>query len=189
MTQNHVPSGSAGSSPARGTIGSTLRPLALAFTLGAIAVVGAALGFEHLGGYQPCALCLEQRTPYYLAIPVGILLLAALRWKPDRRLVAFLFAVAAALMLYDAGLAAYHAGVEWRFWEGPAACAPTGAVGRAAHNLEERCEGQHAPSCTDATWHFLGLSFAGWNALLASGLALLAAYGAVRAYGSRTASQ
>jgi disulfide bond formation protein DsbB len=116
-------------------------------------------------------------------------LLAALRWKPDRRLVAFLFALAAALMLYDAGLAAYHAGVEWRWWEGPAACAPTGEVGNAASMLEALGEGQHAPSCTDATWRFLGLSFAGWNAILASGLALLAAYGAVRAYGSRTASQ
>ena len=189
MTQNHVPSGSAGSSPARGTIGNKLQPLALAFTLGAAAVVGTALGFEHLGGYQPCALCLEQRTPYYVAILVGILLLAALRWKPDRRLVALLFAAAAILMLYDAGLAVYHAGVEWRFWEGPASCAPTGAVGSAADMLNALGEGQHAPSCTDATWHFLGLSFAGWNALLASGLALLAAYGAVRAYGSRTASQ
>ena len=189
MTQNHVTSGSAGSSPARGTIGPSLRLLALAFTLGAIAVIGAALGFEHLGGYQPCALCLEQRTPYYLAIPVGIVLLAALRWKPDRRLITILFALAAALMFYDAGLAAYHAGVEWRWWEGPAACAPTGAVGSAADVLAALGEGQHAPSCTDATWHFLGLSFAGWNAILASGLALLAAYGAVRAYGSRTASQ
>jgi disulfide bond formation protein DsbB len=159
------------------------------FTLGAIAVIGAALGFEHLGGYQPCALCLQQRTPYYLAIPVGIVLLAALYWRPNRRLIAFLFAVAAGLMLYDAGLAAYHAGVEWRFWEGPAACAPTGDVGSAASMLEALGEGQHAPSCTDATWHFLGLSFAGWNAILASGLGVLAAFGAMRAYGSRTASQ
>ena len=185
MTQNHVPSGSAGSSPARGTIGT----IAWAFTLAAVAVIGTALGFEHIGGYQPCALCLMQRTPYYLAIPVGLAILAAIRWRPQRSLVAVLFAVAAVLMLYDAGLAAYHAGVEWRLWEGPASCAPSGAVTSAADMLAALGEGQRAPSCTDATWRFLRLSFAGWNVLAAGALALIAAVGAARAYGSSSASQ
>lgn len=154
-----------------------------------MAVIATALAFEHLGGYQPCALCLMQRTPYYLAIPVGIVLLAALRWRPERWLVTALFAVAAGLMLYDAGLAAYHAGVEWRLWEGPASCAPSGAVTSAADMLAALGEGQRAPSCTDATWRFLGLSFAGWNVLSAGALALIAAFGAARAYGSSSASQ
>lgn len=161
----------------------------MVFTLAATAVIGTALAFEHLGGYQPCALCLMQRTPYYLAIPVALLLLAAIRWRPQRVLLTALFAAAAALMLYDAGLAAYHAGVEWRWWEGPAACAPSGAVASAADMLAALGEGQRAPSCTDATWRFLGLSFAGWNVFAAGGLALVAAYGAARAYGSSSASQ
>ena len=162
--------------------GAGVMPLALIFTLGVVGVVGAALGFEHLGGYQPCALCLMQRTPYYLAIPVGLVLLVGLKVRPVLWLVVMLFAIGAALMVYDAGLAAYHAGVEWGFWEGPASCAPTGDVTSAASMLEALGEGQHAPSCTDAVWRFLGLSFAGWNVFCAAGLAAVAALGAVRAW-------
>ena len=40
------------------------------------ATVGTALGFEHIGGYIPCKLCLEQRTPYYVGVP--LMALAAL---------------------------------------------------------------------------------------------------------------
>ncbi len=32
-------------------------------TVGLAATVGTALGFEHLAGFMPCKLCLEQRTP------------------------------------------------------------------------------------------------------------------------------
>ena len=76
-------------------------------------------------------------------------------------------------MLYNAGLAAYHSGVEWGFWEGPASCAPTVGVGSAADMLDQ-LENAHAPSCTDAPWRLLGLSFAGWNVLVS---ALLSALG------------
>lgn len=32
--------------------------------------VGVALGFQHIGGYIPCKLCLEQRWPYYIGAPL-----------------------------------------------------------------------------------------------------------------------
>ena len=38
--------------------------------LSAATILGA-LAFEHFGGYQPCALCLMQRTPYYLGVPLA----------------------------------------------------------------------------------------------------------------------
>ena len=41
--------------------------------LGMAVVVGSALGFQYIGGYIPCALCLMQRQPYYYGIPVAIL--------------------------------------------------------------------------------------------------------------------
>jgi disulfide bond formation protein DsbB len=34
--------------------------------------------------------------------------------------------------------------------------------------------------CDEASWRFLGLSFAGWNAMVSAGLALVAAFGATR---------
>ena len=44
---------------------------------GLAATVGTALGFEHIGGYLPCMLCLEQRTPYYIGVPLMLLALLA----------------------------------------------------------------------------------------------------------------
>ena len=88
------------------------------------------------------------------------------------------------LALYDAGLGAYHAGVEWKFWPGPASCSPSVGITSAADMLNQ-LDTTHAPSCTDALWRFLGLSFAGWNVVISLGLTGLAAAGARTAFGSR----
>ena len=37
-----------------------------------VAVIATVLAFEHLGGFIPCKLCLEQRQPWY----IGIVLMA-----------------------------------------------------------------------------------------------------------------
>ncbi|HAH66069.1 MAG TPA: disulfide bond formation protein B, partial [Rhizobiales bacterium] len=34
----------------------------------AAATILTALGFQHLGGYAPCPLCLEERYAYYFAV-------------------------------------------------------------------------------------------------------------------------
>ncbi|HSG95345.1 MAG TPA: disulfide bond formation protein B [Afifellaceae bacterium] len=164
--------------------------IALAILAASAATVGAALAFEHIGGYEPCALCLKERAPYYATIPVALAaVVAAWRW-PSRFLTSGFFAVIIAVMLYGAGLGVYHAGVEWKLWEGPAACAAGGAAPDSARAmLESLRPGNIGPSCTEAVWRFLGLSFAGWNAIIAAGLALLAGLGAVRAYGSSSVSQ
>ena len=161
--------------PSRGLLGLAILILAVS-----AATILVALAFEHLGGYQPCALCLMQRTPYYLGIPIAALatIAVALRWNV--RWPSILFGLFALLMLYNAGLAVYHSGVEWRFWEGPASCAPTVAVGNVEDMLDQLDD--HPPSCTDTAWRFLGLSFAGWNFLIAGFLAALAAYGARQAW-------
>ena len=45
--------------------------LSAAFVLaGMIITIGSALAFEHIGGFAPCALCLEQRVPYYWGMPI-----------------------------------------------------------------------------------------------------------------------
>jgi hypothetical protein len=82
------------------------------------------------------------------------------------------------------GLATYHAGVEWGFWEGPAACAPSVGVNNAADMLNQLT--MHAPSCTDATWRLLGLSFAGWNTLISALLAGLGLLGLARSLQRRS---
>ena len=151
-----------------------LRWLAFAALVISAATILGALGFEHIGGYQPCALCLMQRTPYYVGVPIAAAALLAVWLGAPRALTVALFSAFALLMLYGGGLAVYHSGVEWGFWEGPASCAPTVGVGSAEDMLNQLAT-EHAPSCTDAPWRMLGLSFAGWNVLASALLFLLGA--------------
>ena len=75
-------------------------------------------------------------------------------------------AVVALATLGNAGLAAYHAGVEWGFWQGPTDC--TGPVGNlgSAGNLLERLDTVKVVRCDEVQWKFLGLSLAGYNVLI-----------------------
>jgi disulfide bond formation protein DsbB len=148
-----------------------IRQAALAVALGAAATVGGALVFEHAFGYVPCKLCLIQRNPYYIAIPLGL----AAAFLPPRwgRLGLWLLAL---VFVVSAGLGAYHAGVEWGFWAGPSDCGGGSGVG--AGNVGDflnQLQNTRVVSCTEAAWRFLGLSLAGWNVLISLGLAAFAA--------------
>jgi disulfide bond formation protein DsbB len=149
----------------------SIRQVALAIALAAAATVGGALVFEHVFGYVPCKLCLIQRNPYYIAIPLGIV--AALvppRWgRMGLWLLVLVFVV-------SVGLGAYHAGVEWGFFAGPSDCG--GGSGAAAGNVGDflnQLQTTRVVSCTEAAWRFLGLSLAGWNVLISLALAAFAA--------------
>lgn len=151
----------------------TLNALFLAIAMAA--VVGTALGFEHIGGYIPCALCLEQRTPYYIGAP--LMLVAAIISKAGGPswAVRGLLAIGGLLMLYGLVLGAYHSGVEWQWWEGPASCATSAdAVTTDAGSLLGDLSSTKPPSCGDAALRVLGLSFAGWNVLASAALAFIA---------------
>jgi disulfide bond formation protein DsbB len=157
----------------------TYAAYAAALTLGMVATVGGALGFQHIGGYIPCALCLLQRDPYYYGIPVGIAAILAASFRLPAWTVRSLLAVIGLLMLVGAGMGVYHSGVEWGFWEGPATCA-TSVTGTAtnAGSLLDDLNAFHGPSCTEASLRVLGLSFAGWNVIASLVLAAIAFLGA-----------
>ncbi len=148
-----------------------IRQVALAVALGAAATVGGALVFEHAFGYVPCKLCLVQRNPYYIAIPLG---LAAAVLPPRLGLIGLW--LLALLFVVSAGLGAYHAGVEWGFWAGPSDCG--GGSGTGAGNVGDflnQLQNTRVVNCTEAAWRFLGLSLAGWNVLISLALAAVAA--------------
>lgn len=129
-------------------------------------VVGTALGFEHIGGYIPCALCLEQRIPYYIGAPV--LLVAGLTAMMTMPAIVTrgLILIAGLLMVYGVYLGVFHSGVEWGWWPGPESCASSadGLSGSAADLLGD-LNAKKPPSCDKAAARFLGLSFAGWNVI------------------------
>ena len=148
----------------------TVQQTALVILAAAFATIGGALVFEHGFGLRPCKLCLVQREPYYLAIPLAILTaLLPPRWARAG------LTVLAIVFLVSAGLGIYHAGVEWGFFEGPTDCGGTpaatpGAVGDFLKQLETA----RVVSCTEAAWRFLGLSLAGWNVVVSLALVGLA---------------
>lgn len=149
----------------------TLRQAALVVALGAAATIGGALVFQHVWGYQPCKLCLTQRNPYYLAIPLAL----AAAVVPPRWSRAALWLLAM-IFVVSAGLGVYHSGVEWGFWAGPSDCggAPVSSAGNMGNFLNQ-LQNTRVVSCTEAAWRFLGLSLAGWNVLISLGLAAFAA--------------
>jgi disulfide bond formation protein DsbB len=145
-----------------------------------VATIAGAWAFQLVGGYVPCALCLQERIPYYIGLPLVLLALivSPLPW-PSRALL-FLAAMTFAI---GAVLGTYHAGAEWGWWPGPASCGATaGPIGNAGDLLNDL---QHirVVSCTEASWRFpdviWGLSFAGWNAVISAVLALVALRGAL----------
>ncbi len=154
--------------------------LTLLLTLGMAATVLTALGFEHIGGFIPCALCLEQRFPYYIASPVCLLAAILLFQNPASKPAFFLVLATTGLMLWSLGLGIFHSGVEWAWWEGPAECAGgSNATTTSARDLLSQLQNTHAPSCTEAAGRFLGLSFAGWN-VIASTLWLALCFKTIR---------
>jgi len=150
---------------------------ATALFLAAVSIL-TALGFQYIGGYQPCMLCLMQRYPYYAAIPVLFVALA-LTAGGSRGFAAALFFLVALAFFANAGLGVYHAGVEWKFWPGPATCGGGGSLSTSAGSLLGGRRNIKNVQCDEAALRVLGLSFAGWNvlaSLVIMGLTLRAAF-------------
>ena len=150
---------------------------AAAIGLIAAAALAGAWFFQLVLDIQPCPLCLEQRYPYYLAVVLAALLAFA-AWKraPRAVLVAGLVLLALAA-LGNAGLGAYHSGVEWRFWPGPTDCSgPVGNLGSAG-SLLSRLDTVKVIRCDEVQFRFLGLSLAGYNVLISLLMAAIAARG------------
>jgi disulfide bond formation protein DsbB len=156
--------------------------VAIFLMLAMAAVVGTALAFEHLGGYLPCKLCLEQRWPYYFGAPV-MALAAFNAWRNlSSTLTRSLLVIGAALMGYGLYLSVFHAGVEWAWWPGPTDCAAAATkIETDAGNLLESMNKTRPPSCNEAALRVLGLSFAGWNVIASAILMTVAIRSAVRA--------
>jgi len=122
--------------------------------------------FQYALGYPPCNMCYWQRHAHK-----GVLGVAAL-WLILRKLgieaaEILRWAVVLALLI-SFGFAAWHVGVELGFLEAPKTCAAgPGLTLEVDPNdpLAILDKPIKPPACSDALWHFLGISMAGWNAL------------------------
>ena len=162
---------------------SLIREQPVASAAAAIAVIGALtiagfFYFQYVLGLPPCPLCLQQRDPYYVAVPLAALLWLGAGYGASRKVMVAGFVVIAAAALWGAGLGGYHAGIEWKLWAGPSDCSgPLGALGGGGSVLEQLRDFSPV-RCDVVAWRFLGLSLAGWNVLVSLALVAIAAYGA-----------
>jgi disulfide bond formation protein DsbB len=141
-------------------------PAALARLLALLVPVGllaGALGSQYLGGLHPCEMCYWQRWPHAAAI----LLAAAAFHLPARAQP--LTALAALAVAVSGAIGVLHAGVELGWWEGLTRCTAGGAL-----SLDDL---MNVPlvRCDQVQWSWLGISMAGWNAILSLGSAAVIA--------------
>ena len=133
------------------------------------ALLGAALGSQYLGGLHPCEMCYWQRWPHAAAI-----LLAAIAFtRPAESSRSRTFTLLAGLAIAISGaIGVYHAGVEAKIFEGFTTCTANATGATTAELLKQIT---HAPlvRCDQVQFRFVGISMAGWNAILSLGGAAL----------------
>lgn len=144
----------------------TQRTLILLATFGSAALLFGAYGFQHIGGLLPCKMCLWQRWPHAAAVIIGALALLA------RKNLAWFGAAAAAT---TGAVGIYHAGVEWGFWPGPSSCSGGGLDmgGMTGGDLLSTEGSVSMVMCDEVVWSLMGLSMAGWNAVISFALMAL----------------
>jgi disulfide bond formation protein DsbB len=119
-----------------------------------------ALGSQYIGGLHPCEMCYWQRWPHDAAIVLALFAFGTRVSKASHVLVA----LAALAIMVSGGIGVFHAGVEYGWWEGITTCSTTAA----GVSLEDI---MRAPvvRCDVPQWTLLGISLAGYNAIISLG--------------------
>lgn len=136
----------------------TLRARLLALLIPAALLAGA-LGSQYIGGLNPCEMCHWQRWPHYAAVVLAALAFAAPRAARP------LVALAALAILVSGAIGVYHAGVELGVFEGITSCASS-AAGGSTEELLASIMNTPLIRCDAVQFAFLGISMAGWNAII-----------------------
>jgi disulfide bond formation protein DsbB len=134
-----------------------------------LALLGGAFGSQYFGGLYPCEMCWWQRYAHMAALVPAALAFTAPAETQRSRILVLLAALAIAV---SGAIGVYHAGVEAKIFEGFTTCT---ALPRAASTAELLKQITHAPliRCDQVQYRFLGISLAGWNAILSLGGASL----------------
>jgi disulfide bond formation protein DsbB len=134
------------------------------------ALLAGAFGSQYFGRLYPCEMCWWQRYAHMVAIVPALLAISpAVDTRRSR-----LFVLLAALAIAVSGaIAVYHAGVELKIFEGFTTCTSTAEMLR-------KITAAPLIRCDQVQWSFLGVSLAGWNAIISLGGAALIAFLALR---------
>jgi disulfide bond formation protein DsbB len=146
-----------------------LLPLGLAAGGGLALLV--ALYFQYVEGLPPCPLCIDQRWAHGAAIAASLAGFAL--WRRGAWAVAALV-LAAMAWAAGTGIALFHVGVEHHWWQGLDECIGAIATGQSLEDLTASLLEAPPVRCDAVLWSLLGVSMAGWNALVSAVLAVAA---------------
>ena len=130
-----------------------------------VALLGGALGSQYLGGLHPCEMCYWQRWPHAAAIVLAALAFTAPAESGRSRTLTLLAALAIAI---SGVIGVYHAGVEAKIFEGFTTCTAL-AKGLTPEEMLKAITRAPLVRCDEVQFRFLGISMAGWNAILSLG--------------------
>jgi disulfide bond formation protein DsbB len=122
--------------------------------------------FQRYLGLTACPLCLDQRNWHWAVVGVSLLALVVVRWKPGTTRWAAL--AIGLVLLGSAAMGAYHVAVE-QHW----VIAQCDARVRAGEIRPLDFDAVYEiPRCDEIAWSWLGVSMAGYNAIISLLLAL-----------------
>jgi disulfide bond formation protein DsbB len=127
-----------------------------------LALLGGAFASQYIGGLYPCEMCWWQRYPHAVAIVLAALAFTAPAESSRSRTLVLLAALAIAV---SGAIGVYHAGVELKIFEGFTTCSTTAKAASTAELLKKLMK-VPLVRCDQVQWAFLGISLAGWNAIL-----------------------
>jgi disulfide bond formation protein DsbB len=136
------------------------RLLALAVPL---VLLGGAYVSQYGFGLFPCEMCWWQRYAHFAALPLAALAFALprARWP---------IALAALAILVSGLIGGFHAGVEYKWWEGFTTCT---AASLGGGNPLDAIMNAPIIRCDEVQWSLLGVSLAGFNFLISTIAALV----------------
>ena len=155
-------------------------PLSAAAIIAVVSVLTMAAVYyvQYVMLLAPCPLCLEQRMAFYVSIPLAALLWLGASFGASKKILVLGFLVIAGVMLWNTGLSTYHAGVEWKWWQGPNDCSgPIDKIGSVTSMLNQ-LQRISLVRCDEAAIRIFGISLSGYDALVSLFLALVAGWGA-----------
>ena len=136
-------------------------------------LLAGAFGFELIGRYAPCPLCIEQRWAHAYLLVTGLVLFIGLRvLNPASALVDRVASlIIAGLAGFSAWVAGYHSGGEYGFWRLDCQAADTDAIS-VDQLLSSLNTATNVVLCDEPAWTLFGVSMAGYNVII-SGLVML----------------
>jgi disulfide bond formation protein DsbB len=134
----------------------------LALGIPLLLLAGAYLS-EYGFGLYPCEMCWWQRYAHFAALALAIVSLVV---QPKRVWIG----LAALAILVSGVIGAFHAGVEYGWWEGFTTCSAASAGGG-----DPLASIMAAPlvRCDEVQWSVLGISLAGFNFLISTAAAIV----------------